>query len=104
MTLRAASTAKTASDINITSADVDGLAISAIDIAIGVASDTGEYILRTSFEANVSDGITTIKQSDDSYIDVEPIISALKENGYRASYNKKSDPGNYKLCLQVAWD
>ena len=104
MALITASAAKTTSDGNAAPADVDGLAISAISVAIGAASAIGEYVLRMDFDANVADGITTIKQSDDSYIDVGPIVLALKENGYRAAYNKKSDPGNYLLCLAVAWD
>lgn len=104
MALRAASTAKTNSDSNVTPADVTGLAVSAIDTAIGTASDAGEYVIRMSFEANVADGVITIKQSDDSYVDIEPAVLALKENGYRASYNKMSDPGAYRLCLAVAWD
>jgi hypothetical protein len=104
MALRTASTSKTASDGNIRLADVNGLAISAIDTAIGVAADSGEYIIRMKFEANVSDGVITIKQSDESYVDIEIIVTALKENGYRASYNKRTDDGNYRLCLAVAWD
>ena len=104
MALRSAATAKTASDGNVTPADVDGLAISAIDVAIGVASDRGAHIIRESFEANVADGVTTIKQSDASYIDVETVVLALKENGYRASYNNRTDDGDYLLCLAVAWD
>ena len=104
MALRTASTAKTSSDASRPVPDVTGLAISAIDTAIGTTADAGEYILRTSFEASVAGGITTIKHSDDSYIDVETVVLALKENGYRASYNKKTDPGDYRLCLAVAWD
>ena len=104
MALRDAATAKTASDGNIRPADVDGLAISAIDLLINTASNAGEYIIKESFEANVRDGTITIKQSDESYIDIETIVIALKENGYRAAYNKRNDPGNYKLCLAVAWD
>lgn len=104
MALRSAVTAKTESDGNVVLADVNGLAVSAVNTAIGTATSTGKYVTRISFEANVSDGVTTIKQSDESYIDVETVVLALKENGYRASYNKKSDPGNYKLVLAVAWD
>lgn len=104
MALITASAAKTTSDGNVVPADVDGLAISAINTAIGAASAAGEYVSRTDFYANVTDGVTTIKQSDDSYIDVGPIVLALKEKGYRAAYNKKSDPGDYLLCLAVAWD
>ncbi|MEE9119188.1 MAG: hypothetical protein V3U02_11445 [Calditrichia bacterium] len=104
MALRTASTASTASDTNAVPADVDGLAISAVDAAIGVATNAGEYVLRMDFEANVTNGVTTIKQSDDSYIDVEPIVLALREKGFRAAYNKKTDPGAYLLCLAVAWD
>lgn len=104
MALRAATTAKTTSDSNKTPADVSGLAISAIDTVIAAAANAGEYIIKASYEANVREGVTTIKQSDGSYIDVETVVLTLKENGYRVSYNKKSDPGNYRLCLQVAWD
>ena len=104
MALRTASTAKTASDGNVTPTDVTGLAISAIDALIGIESGSGGYILKASFEARISNGITAIKQSDESYIDVETIVLALKENGYRVSYNKRTDPGDYLLCLQVAWN
>lgn len=104
MALRDATTAQTNSDGNVAAADVDGLAISAIDTEIGIKTDAGEYILRTSFEANVSDGIITIKQSDDSYVNIDMIVLALKEKGYRAAYNKRSDDGDYKLCLAVAWN
>jgi len=104
MALRNATTAQTTSSANVRLADVDGLAVSAIDTLIGTASDAGEYIIRVSFEANVNSGIITIKQSDESYIDVETVVLALKENGYRASYNKRTDDGNYHLWLAVAWD
>ncbi len=104
MALRTAQTAQTTSDANVRLADVNGLAISAIDALISAASDNGEYVIREDFEANVNNGIITIKQSDESYIDVETIVNALKENGYRASYNKRANPGNYKLCLAVAWN
>ena len=104
MALRTATTAQTNSDANVRLADVNGLAISAIDTAIDVASNAGDYLLRMPFEANVSDGVITIKQSDESFVDVEVIALALKEKGYRASYNKRNDPGNYRLCLSVAWN
>ena len=104
MALRTSAAAQTISDANVRLADVNGLAISAIDAAINVASNAGDYLLRMSFEANVSDGVITIKQSDESYVDVEIIVLALKEKGYRASYNKRSDLGDYKLCLSIAWN
>lgn len=103
MALRDALTAKTASDSNIVAANVDGLVISEIDAAIDAASLTGIYIIKISYEANVADGIITIKQPDETYVDVETVVLALKENGYRVSYNKRTDSGNYLLCLQVAW-
>ena len=104
MALRTSATAQTTSDANVRLADVNGLAISAIDTAIGTASDAGDYLLRMPFEANVSNETITIKQSDESYVDIEIIVLALKEKGYRASYNKRSDSGDYKLCLSVAWN
>ena len=104
MALRTATTAKTASDANRVSPDVSGLAISAIDASIDTAATAGEYMIRESFEANVSSGSITVKQSDDSYVGIEAVVHALKENGYRASYNKRTDDGDYRLCLAVAWD
>lgn len=103
MALTTATVAKNTSDTNRTPASVNGLAIGAINTAINAAAGAGEYVIRKTFEARISDGITSIKQSDDSYVDVETIVLALKENGYRAAYNKRNDPGDYALCLQVAW-
>lgn len=105
MALQSSATAKAASDTNKQAVDVDNLSIVLIDNVISSQESLGVYLATFDFEARTSNDITEIKQSDESYIDLNIIILALTDRGYRLSFNEKNtSSGGVKIHLTVAWD
>ena len=104
MTLTAAATSKTTSDEGRSTPDVDNLAITAISAGIGEAASSGLYIYIVNLEGKITNSVVQVKQSDDSYIDLEVIVYALKENGYRVSCNEKNTSSGFKVNITVAWN
>lgn len=104
MTLTAAASSKTTSDGTRSAPDVDNLTITAINAGIGNAASSGLYIYIVNLEGKITNSLVQVKQSDGSYIDLEIIVYALKENGYRVSYNEKNTSSGFKVNLTAAWN
>lgn len=105
MALQSSTTAKTASDTNKPAIDVSNLSILLIDNGISAQKVLGIYCATFDFDARTSNDTIEIKQPDESYIDLNVIILALTDRGYRLSFNEKNtSSGGTKIHLTVAWD
>lgn len=105
MALQSSSAAKAASDTNKQAIDVSNLSIVLIDNGISAKELLGIYFVAFDFEARRSNDTIEIKQSDESYIDLDVIILALIDKGYRISFNEKNtSSGGIKIHLTIAWD
>jgi len=115
MALQSSATAKTASDTAAVQARdiLDSLIMTVINSAITVESekttnDFRSYKITISMNADVN-GRTKpaeIIQSDDSKVLLSDIIGALKDKGYRTSFQaiKTRDGKDDVVKLQIAWD
>jgi len=103
MAIRTATVAKTASDVNKPADGVifDTLIASVIDAQIQAMSARGDVSTDSMyFDLRITKGIKELRQSDDSYILVDELVTALQARGYRVS-PQILNPTRFKLTL--AW-
>jgi len=104
MTLQSAETAKAGSDTNRSVPDVSNVTIVEIDALITTAKGNGLYRIDLNRIGRMLNNGIQIKQTDDSYINIETIIYALTEGKYRAVYKKKNISSGFKINISVAWN
>lgn len=107
MALRTAASANTTSVAN---KPPDGsifssLVVGDIDTDVGVQSLLGNYSCICNLEARLSNDVIQVKQSDDTYVDLEDVMFALDDRSYRTSCNiKNTSTGGIRIRLSVAWN
>jgi len=104
MALQTAEAAKAGADTNRQIADVSSPVISDIDTEIAIQMLSGKYVAYFDFETTMDGETIRIKQSDSSYIDLDVVLFALENSGYRCTFNKKNITNGIKIKLSLAWN